>query len=259
LLAAHFAPARVLASVLTAAPASAATTVPIGGASIHVSHSQQPFQAPRRSTPLETALDYASRGIPVLPCHYPIELVGHKGPWEEGRVCSCGRLRCPSPALHPIGMTTAADATTEGVDIVCWWAATPEAGIATPAGAAVDVLEVHHPAPAVALIGRVRELGATPGPVIRAGRGCTQFLVAAGSTGATPERPDADEIVAVRVGSLVFLPPSRLIDGQRVSWARPLPDEPLLPPAEHLLPSLTEAVRTVVALRARRPGPALGW
>ncbi len=220
---------------------------------------QHPFQAPQRATPLEVALDYAGRGIPVLPCHYPVELVGQRGPWEEGRVCSCGRLSCPAPALHPIGLVTAADATTEAVDVVCWWAASAEAGIATPAGAAVDVVEVHHPAPAVALVGRVSELGGPLGPVIRAGRGCTQFLVAAGSAGHDLPRPDGDEIVLVPLGSLVFLPPSRLIDGQRVSWARPLPDTPRLPPADRLLPALVEAVRTVVALRAERPGPASGW
>ncbi len=221
--------------------------------------SRRPFQAPQRATPLEVALDYAARGIAVLPCHYPIELVGQRAPAEEERVCSCGLLHCPAPALHPIGLVTAADATTEAVDVVCWWVAAPEAGIATPAGAAIDVVEVHHPAPAVALLGRVSELGGTPGPVIRAGRGCTQFLVAAGSTGAALERPDGDEVVLVPAGSLVFLPPSRLIDGQRVNWARPLLDTPRPPPAEHLLPTLLEAVRTVVTLRTAPPGPVSGW
>lgn len=213
---------------------------------------QDPFQAPQRATPLEVALDYAGRGIPVLPCHYPIELVGQAGRGEEGRVCSCGRLHCPAPALHPIGLVTADDASTEAIDVVCWWAATPEASIATPVGAAVDVVEVHHPAPAVALAGRVAELSAAPGPVIRAGRGCTQFLVAAGSTASAAERPDGDEVVLVPPGSLVFLPHSRLIDGQQVSWVRRLPDAARLPPAELLLPALVEAVRTVVA---PRPGP----
>jgi len=214
--------------------------------------SQHPPQPPQRATPLEVALDYAGHGIAVLPCHYPIELASQLGQPEEGRVCSCGRLRCPAPALHPIGLVTAADASTEAVDVVCWWAATPEANIATPAGAVVDVVEIHHPAPAVALLGRVLELGAEPGPVIRAGRGCTQFLVAAGSTVSGLEPPDGDEVVVVPAGSLVFLPLSRLSDGERVSWVRRLPDAAWLPPADGLLPALVEAVRTVVA---PQPGP----
>jgi len=225
--------------------------------------SQHPFQLPQRATPLEVALDYAGRGIAVLPCHYPIELVGQMGQPEEGRVCSCGRLRCPAPALHPIGLVTAADASTEAVDVVCWWAATPEANIATPAGAVVDVVEVHHSTPAVALVGRALELGAEPGPVIRAGRGCTQFLVAAGSAASGLASADGDEVVLVAEGSLVFLPLSRLIDGQRVSWVRNLPDMARLPPADRLLPALVEAVRTVVALRpgsgpGSGPGPGPG-
>jgi hypothetical protein len=220
--------------------------------------SRQPFQPPQRATILEVALDYAARGIAVLPCHHPVDLVGGTGTALQAQVCSCGRLHCPAPALHPIGLVSAADATTEPVDIVCWWVAAPEAGIATPAGVSVDVVEVHHPAPAVALLGRVAELGGMPGPVIRAGRGCTQFLLAAGSTGAVREPPDGDEVVLVPAGSLVFLPPSRLIDGQRLSWARPLPDAPRLPPAEHLLPTLLEAVRTIVTL-ARVPTRVSGW
>jgi hypothetical protein len=211
--------------------------------------SQPSFRAPQPAAPLQAALDYASRGIAVLPCHHPVEPASHIGPWEAPRLCSCGRLRCPAPALHPVGLATA-----EAVDIVCWWAATPQANIATPTGVAVDVVEVHHPAPAVALVARVAELGAEPGPVMRAGRGCTQFLVAAGSTGSVTARPDGDQVVLVSAGSLLFLPPSRLIDGQLVTWVRGLPQAARLPsaerlpPADRLLPALVEAVATVVTL-----------
>jgi hypothetical protein len=212
----------------------------------------------RQPSQLEAALDYASRGIAVLPCHYPIEPAGCIGPWQESRICSCGRLRCPAPALHTLGLVTASDATAETVDVLCWWAATPQANLATPAGATVDVIEVHHPAPAVALVARVCQLGAEPGPVIRAGRGCTQFLVAAGSTASlASSEPDGDEVVIVPPGSLVFLPPSRLIDGQRLTWVRPLPDAARLQPAERLLPALVEAARTVTTLGPARPRPAL--
>lgn len=221
--------------------------------------SQQSFRPAQPATLVEAALDYATRGIAVLPCHYPIEPASRIGPWEEGCICSCGRLRCPAPALHPIGLVSAAEATAEAVDVVCWWAATPEANIATPTGIAIDVVEVHHPAAAVALVARLCELGVEPGPVIRAGRGCTQFVLAGGSTASAGLRPDGDEVVVVPAGALVFLPPSRLIDGQRVTWVRPLPDTARLPPADRLLPTLVEAVRTVVALRAEPPRPALGW
>jgi hypothetical protein len=246
LLGEHFAAAAPLASVLAAVRASRRSRQSHEEASMRLS--QPPFRAPQPATLLEAALDYASRGIAVLPCHHPVELAGQAGPWEAGRLCSCGRLRCPAPALHPIGLVTAADATVEAVDVVCWWAATPGANIATPAGVAVDVVEVHHPAPSVALVARLTELGVEPGPVIRAGRGCTQFLVAAGSTESAPPRPDDDEVVLVPAGSLLFLPPSRLADGQRVTWVRRLPDAARLPPADRLLPAVVEAVTTVVAL-----------
>jgi hypothetical protein len=123
----------------------------------------------------------------------------------------------------------------------------------------LDVVEVHHPAAAAALIARLCELGVEPGPVIRAGRGCTQFVLAGGSTASAGPWPDGDEVLVVPAGSLVFLPPSRLIDGQRVTWVRPLPDTARLPPADRLLPTLVEAVKTVVALHAEPPRPALGW
>ncbi len=65
-----------------------------------------------------TALDYASRGWPVLPLH---DVTSGK--------CSCGNSSCSSPGKHPYTQRGWKDATTDPQRIGEWWACWPTANI----------------------------------------------------------------------------------------------------------------------------------
>src|SRR5262245_16307755 len=81
---------------------------------------------------LDAALDYAERNVPIFPV------------WgvRDGR-CGCGRVPCGTDnrnaGKHPVGHLAPhgfKDATTDASTIRRWWAATPDANIATPTNSA---------------------------------------------------------------------------------------------------------------------------
>lgn len=84
-------------------------------------------------SPLDAALDYASRGLAVLPLHNP-------GPLP----CSCGRADCDSPGKHPRTEHGVKDATTDENTIRLWWKEHPTAnvGIATGSVSGIAVLDI---------------------------------------------------------------------------------------------------------------------
>lgn len=68
-------------------------------------------------TPLPSALDYAARGLAVLPLHRPAER-------NSRRICSCGKADCASPAKHPVGKLTSRgllDASRDPQVIASWF------------------------------------------------------------------------------------------------------------------------------------------
>jgi len=76
--------------------------------------------------PLEHALNYASRGWPVLPV-WPI---------KDG-LCSCGIANCEHPGKHPLGKLAPNgrnSATTDPVIIRRWWTKNPDANIGIATG-----------------------------------------------------------------------------------------------------------------------------
>lgn len=82
---------------------------------------------------LNTALDYARRGWPVLPIHT-----------MRDEHCSCGNGECKSPGKHPLNAHGVSEATTDEVTIRKWWRTWPDAniGIATGARSGLVVLDV---------------------------------------------------------------------------------------------------------------------
>jgi hypothetical protein len=97
----------------------------------------------------DAALAYASRGIPVLPLHYPLP---HRGdlqtltgdqqlpnPAMRTR-CSCRDPGCGQPGKHPLGALAphgVKDATTNRARVLAWWTRHPQANIGLACGHAL--------------------------------------------------------------------------------------------------------------------------
>jgi hypothetical protein len=74
------------------------------------------------------ALDYAGRGWPVIPLHYPKTIAG-------AAVCSCGDPECDSIGKHPMTLNGLKDATTDPDEIRRLWAKYPQANVGIVTGA----------------------------------------------------------------------------------------------------------------------------
>jgi hypothetical protein len=79
---------------------------------------------------LSAALDYASQGFAVFPCHD-----------VSAGACSCGQ-DCASPGKHPRTGSGFKDATTDPATIKRWWAVWPRANVAIATGSVSDGLVV---------------------------------------------------------------------------------------------------------------------
>ena len=73
---------------------------------------------------LDTALEYARRGWPVLPCHAPT---------PYGR-CSCGHHQCSSIGKHPRLQHGLREASSDESAVSRWWARWPDANVAVLTG-----------------------------------------------------------------------------------------------------------------------------
>jgi hypothetical protein len=175
----------------------------------------------------DAALGYASRGIPVLPLHYPLP---HRGalqpvPGDQPPLartgCSCRDPHCGQPAKHPLGSLVphgVKDATTNRARVLAWWTRHPQANIGLATGHAFDVLDVDGPAGAHA----IQELAAThglvsSGPLVRTGGGGWHYYLA--PTGLGNASPAGLEHVDWRGrGGYVVAPPSRHASGHPYQW-----------------------------------------
>ena len=174
----------------------------------------------------DAALGYASRGIPVLPLHYPLP---HRGALQPvggnrhpvvGSSCSCRDPGCGQPAKHPLGSLGphgVTDATCNRARILAWWTRHPQANIGLATGHRFDVLDVDGPAGAQA----IRELAATHGlqslgPLVRTGGGGWHYYLA--PTGLGNVHPVGLGHVDWRGrGGYVVAPPSRHASGHPTS------------------------------------------
>lgn len=184
----------------------------------------------------------ARAGFPVAPAAHP-----------EGYGCSCERVGCPIPGLHPISLAWQTQATTDEQRVDHWLRTHPPANFVTATGRDHDVLDVPAEAGRLALE-RLTVDAATLGPVAAQGEERLLFFTA---TRGTPVDEDewwpceldchpetADERPGVRWhcrGSYVLLPPARLPSGDSMEWLPDLgPDLPLPDPLP-VLDILTDA------------------
>jgi Bifunctional DNA primase/polymerase, N-terminal len=187
----------------------------------------------------------AAASFPVAPAAHP-----------SGFGCSCDRIGCPTPGMHPVSFAWQTQATTDPEQVRRWLRTQPQANFVTATGRSHDVLDV--PAEAgVAALRRLEERGTDPaGPVAVCGPDRYLFFTA---TRGTPDDEDEwwpceldchpetlEEHPGLRWhcrGSYVLLPPSRHPTGATVTWLRP-PELPLPDPLT-LLEVLTDACAAV--------------
>jgi hypothetical protein len=206
----------------------------------------------------DAALGYASRGIPVLPLHYPLphrsdlQPVGGDDQPALRTGCSCRDPGCSQPAKHPLGSLVphgVKDATTNRARVLAWWTRHPQANIGLATGHTFDVLDVDGPQGAHT----IRTLAAThglesSGPLVRTGGGGWHFYLA--PTGLGNVHPHGLERVDWRGRSgYVVAPPSRHASGHPYQWVtgRDLDTPPGMVPAvllerlEHRAPQRSAA------------------
>lgn len=170
-------------------------------------------------------------GFPVVPAAHP-----------DGFGCSCERIGCPLPGMHPVSLAWQTQAGTDPQKVDHWLSTQPLANFVTVTGIGHDVLDVPAEAGRLALE-RLSADAATLGPVAAYGEDRMLFFTTTRAADDEDEwwpcvldcHPEtADEHPGIRWhcrGSYVLLPPSRLPSGHTVDWVPGLgPDLPLPDP-----------------------------
>jgi hypothetical protein len=192
----------------------------------------------------DAALGYASRGIPVLPLHYPLphqpglQPVGGDRQLPNlapGTGCSCRDPGCGQPAKHPLGSLVPHglhEATTNRARVLAWWTQHPQANIGLATGHLFDVLDVDGPTGTQA----IRTFAAghalhSSGPLVRTGGGGWHYYLAPTGIGNVGPR-DLEQVDWRGRGGYVVAPPSRHASGHPYTWVAgrdldtPLPGVP---------------------------------
>jgi Bifunctional DNA primase/polymerase, N-terminal len=191
----------------------------------------------------DAALGYASRGIPVLPLHYPITRPYRARPVPTGLPaaaavwsmmgCSCGDPDCGQIGKHPLGQLVPhglKEATCNRARVLAWWARYPKANIGLATGQLFDVLDLDGPQGVAALRAFAhRHDLALPaaGPVARTGRPEAGWHYYLAPAGLGRRRGLLDHVDYQGPGGYVVAPPSRHASGLAYRWVREL-DHPLL-------------------------------
>jgi hypothetical protein len=189
----------------------------------------------------DAALGYASRGIPVLPLHYPVAHLQSARAVPDGGIiapqvwtgCSCGDRACGQVGKHPLGALVphgVREATTNRARVLAWWTRHPLANIGLATGHRFDVLDVDGPNGAATISAFAAEHGlASSGPLVRTGGGGWHYYLA--PTGLGNVHPAGLAHVDWRGrGGYVVAPPSRHYSGHAYEFlpGRDL-DAPLVP------------------------------
>jgi hypothetical protein len=222
------------------------------------------------------ALGYASRGIPVLPLHYPLphrgdlQPVGGDRPLPSpavGTGCSCRDPGCGQPGKHPLGSLVPHglhEATTNRARILARWTRHPQANIGLATGHRFDVLDIDGStgAQAIRTFASEHDLQSS-GPLARTGGGGWHYYLA--PTGLGNVHPQGLERVDWRgSGGYVVAPPSRHRSGHPYQWVvgrdldTPLAEVPA-PLLERLHRQLARPATPITSLPlGDRPGPRYG-
>jgi hypothetical protein len=142
---------------------------------------------------LEAALDYCSRGWPVLPCE--------------------PRGKRPAGALVPHGLK---DASTDPDVVAGWWKAEPEANIGLRTGVAFDVLDVDGDEGMAALAVEIPfDAPTVDGPTVTTGKGAHVYVAVTGLGNRAGILPAVDWRGK---GGYVVAPPSVHPSGAAYVW-----------------------------------------
>jgi Bifunctional DNA primase/polymerase, N-terminal len=205
----------------------------------------------------DAALGYASRGIPVLPLHYPVAHLHSAHPVPDSRVltpqvwtsCSCGDRACGQVGKHPLGALVPhglREATTNRARVLAWWTRHPQANIGLATGHRFDVLDLDGPEGVAALQAFARhhrlELPAG-GPVVRSGRAEAGWHYYLAPSGLGRRHRLLDRVDYQGPGGYVVAPPSRHASGLAYRWVRDL---------DHPLPQLPSPLRAELTRPAER-------
>jgi hypothetical protein len=203
----------------------------------------------------DAAMAYASRGIPVLPLHYPLPhrtglqpAIDNHLPAVERTSCSCRDPGCGQVAKHPLGNLVphgVKDATCNRARILAWWTRHPQANIGLACGQRFDVLDLDGPDAVEALRGLAARHGVdlpAGGPVVRTGRDVAGWHYYLAPAGLTHRSRVLERVDYQGQGAYVVAPPSRHATGHPYRWVRDL---------DHPLPQLPQQLRGEL----KRPPP----
>jgi hypothetical protein len=187
----------------------------------------------------------AAAGLPLAPAAHPSGVSGFR--------CSCDRIGCPTPGMHPVSFAWHTQATTDPEKLDQWMRTQPLANFIAATGSTHDVLDVPAEAGRIAL-DRLAAEGAALGPV--ASYGADRLLFFTATRGAVEDEDEwwpceldchpetLDEHPGLRWhcrGSYVLVPPSHLPSGETVAWLPGRGPDCDLPDPLPLLEVLTDA------------------
>ena len=172
------------------------------------------------------ALDYARRGLPVVPLHYAV-----RSRRTTAVACSCGEPACARVGAHPLPSHGAADATTDPIRLTWWWRRFPEANVGLATGIGFDALVVRGSVGDTARWAVIAQALRSGGAL--AGSGGDTWHLRLAPAGRASQRPGGVAWVVWRGwGGWVVAPPSHHPGGAVAAWVRDLDTRlPELPPA----------------------------